>query len=337
MPSKQEWGQLTQKLGLAAAGGGLLGSGVQDFVTGGGMADAGTPATLGGKIKRAATGAAMAVSPAFREGMETMTSSRLNIAQAEQAQEESLKLKREREEMETPFDIGSLITGVDQTGTLLPIVQKYFDDKRIDINQDGKTTRGEVLKAAEDGRLDYGEIAELMEESIITSRDNINVNKRAVNDQLKKLNEKKGLLGGNRITRKTFEVNQSLAQENTAVARLIQDEIDAQGQLDQLIATQTGFVNEGKQQKIEWSQQKIVNQMLTRKSVREDIKDAEQWIRQIRNSETKNNNGQNFITVRGEELTEQEVIDGLEDMYPQMGSWIRNRLSQVSDRGEELL
>ena len=42
-------------------------------------------------------------------------------------QEESLKLKREREEMETPFDIGSLITGVDQTGTLLPVVQKYFD------------------------------------------------------------------------------------------------------------------------------------------------------------------------------------------------------------------
>ena len=337
MPSKQEWGQLTQKLGLAAAGGGLLGSGVQDFVTGGGMADAGTSATLGGKIKRAAMGAAMAVSPAFREGMETMTSSRLNIAQAEQAQEESLKLKREREEMETPFDIGSLIAGVDQTRTLLPVVQKYFDDKRIDINQDGKTTRGEVLKAAEDGRLDYGEIAELMEESIITSRDNIDVNKRAVNDQLKKLNVKKGLVGNNRITRKSFKVNQNLAQENTTVAGLIQDEIDAQDQLDQLIATQTGLVNEGKQQKIEWSQQKIVNQMLARKSVREDIKDAEQWIRQIRNSETKNNNGQNFITVRGEELTEQEVIDGLEDTYPQMGSWIRNRLSQVSDRGEELL
>ena len=336
MPSKQEWGQLTQKLGLAAAGGGLLGSGVQDFVTGGGMADAGTSATLGGKIKRAATGAAMAVSPAFREGMETMTSSRLNIAQAEQAQEESLKLKREREEMETPFDIGSLIAGVDQTGTLFPVVQKYFADKRIDINQDGKTTRGEVLTAAEDGRLDYGEIAELMEESIITSRDNINVNKRAVNDELKKLNKKKGLLGDDRITRKSFKVNQNLAQENTTVAGLIQDEIDAQDQLDQLIATQTGLVNEGKQQKIEWSQQKIVNQMLTRKSVRKDIKDAEQWIRQIRNSTTTNDNGQNFITVRGVELTEQEVIDGLEDAYPQMGSWIRNRLSQVSDRGELL-
>ena len=88
------------------------------------------------------------------------------------------------------------------------------------------------------------------------------------------------------------------------------------------------------------TQNYAINKFLDTPGVKEDIKDAEQWIREIRNSKKTNESGEKFVTVRVEgatsssTLTEQEVIDGIENKYDVkggLGQWLRSRLGQVSD------
>ena len=104
--------------------------------------------------------------------------------------------------------------------------------------------------------------------------------------------------------------------------------------------TKTELENITKNLEYGQTQNYAINKFLDTPGVKEDIKDAEQWIREIRNSKKTNESGERFVTVRVEgatsssTLTEQEVIDGIENKYDVkggLGQWLRSRLGQVSD------
>jgi hypothetical protein len=149
--------------------------------------------------------------------------------------------------------------------------------------------------------------------------------------------------GGTPVTREMFMNNPGLASTSPkhrkayeAIMKLKQ----LDNQMNGFHTTKTELANITKNLEYGQTQNYAINKFLDTPGVREDMKDAEQWIREIRNSKKTNESGEKFVTVRVEgatsssTLTEQEVIDGIENKYDVkggLGQWLRSRLGQVSD------
>ncbi len=208
-----------------------------------------------------------------------------------------------------------------------------------DLNGDKITTRPEWNKALRDGIVPVGKISEVLEIAITNSKPLLNEAQGNVYKLLNELNS----TGGQEVTREMFMSNPGLARTSSkhrnayeAIMRL--KHLD--NQMNGFHITKKELVNITKNIEYGQTQNYAINKFLDTPGVKEDMKDAEQWIREIRNSEKTNESGERFITVRVEgatsssTLTEQEVIDGVENKYDVkggLGQWLRSRLGQVSD------
>ena len=208
-----------------------------------------------------------------------------------------------------------------------------------DLNGDKITTKPEWAKALRENIVPVGKISEVLEIAITNSKPLLNEAQGNVYKLLNELNS----TGGTPVTREMFMNNPGLASTSPkhrkayeAIMKLKQ----LDNQMNGFHTTKTELANITKNLEYGQTQNYAINKFLDTPGVREDMKDAEQWIREIRNSEKTNESGERFITVRVEgatsssTLTEQEVIDGIENKYDVkggLGQWLRSRLGQVSD------
>ena len=208
-----------------------------------------------------------------------------------------------------------------------------------DQNGDNITTQAEWAKALRENIVPVGKISEVLEIAITNSKPLLNEAQGNVYKLLNELNS----TGGTPVTREMFMNNPGLASTSPkhrkayeAIMKLKQ----LDNQMNGFHTTKTELANITKNLEYGQTQNYAINKFLDTPGVREDMKDAEQWIREIRNSEKTNESGERFITVRVEgatsssTLTEQEVIDGIENKYDVkggLGQWLRSRLGQVSD------
>ena len=208
-----------------------------------------------------------------------------------------------------------------------------------DQNGDNITTQAEWAKALRENIVPVGKISEVLEIAITNSKPLLNEAQGNVYKLLNELNS----TGGTPVTREMFMNNPGLASTSPkhrkayeAIMKLKQ----LDNQMNGFHTTKTELANITKNLEYGQTQNYAINKFLDTPGVREDMKDAEQWIREIRNSKKTNESGEKFVTVRVEgatsssTLTEQEVIDGIENKYDVkggLGQWLRSRLGQVSD------
>ena len=208
-----------------------------------------------------------------------------------------------------------------------------------DLNGDKITTKPEWAKALRENIVPVGKISEVLEIAITNSKPLLNEAQGNVYKLLNELNS----TGGTPVTREMFMNNPGLASTSPkhrkayeAIMKLKQ----LDNQMNGFHTTKTELANITKNLEYGQTQNYAINKFLDTPGVREDMKDAEQWIREIRNSKKTNESGEKFVTVRVEgatsssTLTEQEVIDGIENKYDVkggLGQWLRSRLGQVSD------
>jgi len=208
-----------------------------------------------------------------------------------------------------------------------------------DLNGDKITTKPEWAKALRENIVPVGKISEVLEIAITNSKPLLNEAQGNVYKLLNELNS----TGGTPVTREMFMNNPGLASTSPkhrkayeAIMKLKQ----LDNQMNGFHTTKTELANITKNLEYGQTQNYAINKFLDTPGVREDMKDAEQWIREIRNSKNENDRGEKFVTVRVEgatsssTLTEQEVIDGIENKYDVkggLGQWLRSRLGQVSD------
>ena len=208
-----------------------------------------------------------------------------------------------------------------------------------DLNGDKITTRPEWNKALRDGIVPVEKISKVLDIAIANSEPLLN---EAQGNVYKLLNEL-STSGGREVTRKMFMDNPSLAStspKHRKAYEAIMRSNHLNNQMNGFHTTKTELANITKNLEYGQTQNYAINKFLDTPGVKEDIKDAEQWIREIRNSKKTNESGERFVTVRVEgatsssTLTEQEVIDGIENKYDVkggLGQWLRSRLGQVSD------
>ena len=208
-----------------------------------------------------------------------------------------------------------------------------------DLNGDKITTRPEWNKALRDGIVPVEKISKVLDIAIADSEPLLN---EAQGNVYKLLNEL-STSGGREVTRKMFMDNPSLAStspKHRKAYEAIMRSNHLNNQMNGFHTTKTELANITKNLEYGQTQNYAINKFLDTPGVREDMKDAEQWIREIRNSKKTNESGEKFVTVRVEgatsssTLTEQEVIDGIENKYDVkggLGQWLRSRLGQVSD------
>ena len=208
-----------------------------------------------------------------------------------------------------------------------------------DLNGDKITTRPEWNKALRDGIVPVEKISKVLDIAIADSEPLLN---EAQGNVYKLLNEL-STSGGREVTRKMFMDNPSLAStspKHRKAYEAIMRSNHLNNQMNGFHTTKTELANITKNLEYGQTQNYAINKFLDTPGVKEDIKDAEQWIREIRNSKKTNESGERFVTVRVEgatsssTLTEQEVIDGIENKYDVkggLGQWLRSRLGQVSD------
>ena len=208
-----------------------------------------------------------------------------------------------------------------------------------DLNGDKITTRPEWNKALRDGIVPVEKISKVLDIAIADSEPLLN---EAQGNVYKLLNEL-STSGGREVTRKMFMDNPSLASTSSKHRKAYEAIMRSNqlgNQMNGFHTTKTELANIAKNLEYGQTQNYAINKFLDTPGVKEDIKDAEQWIREIRNSKKTNESGEKFVTVRVEgatsssTLTEQEVIDGIENKYDVkggLGQWLRSRLGQVSD------
>ena len=208
-----------------------------------------------------------------------------------------------------------------------------------DLNGDKITTRPEWNKALRDGIVPVEKISKVLDIAIANSEPLLN---EAQGNVYKLLNEL-STSGGREVTRKMFMDNPGLASTSSKHRKAYEAIMKLKhldNQMNGFHTTKTELANITKNLEYGQTQNYAINKFLDTPGVKEDIKDAEQWIREIRNSKKTNESGERFVTVRVEgatsssTLTEQEVIDGIENKYDVkggLGQWLRSRLGQVSD------
>jgi hypothetical protein len=208
-----------------------------------------------------------------------------------------------------------------------------------DLNGDKITTRPEWNKALRDGIVPVEKISKVLDIAIANSEPLLN---EAQGNVYKLLNEL-STSGGREVTRKMFMDNPSLAStspKHRKAYEAIMRSNQLGNQMNGFHITKTELEKIAKNLEYGQTQNYAINKFLDTPGVKEDIKDAEQWIREIRNSKKTNESGEKYVTVRVEgatsssTLTEQEVIDGIENKYDVkggLGQWLRSRLGQVSD------
>ena len=208
-----------------------------------------------------------------------------------------------------------------------------------DLNGDKITTRPEWNKALRDGIVPVEKISKVLDIAITNSEPLLNEAQGNVYKLLNELNSS----GGTPVTREMFVNNPGLAStspKHRKAYEAIMKLKHLDNQMNGFHTTKTELANITKNLEYGQTQNYAINKFLDTPGVKEDIKDAEQWIREIRNSKKTNESGERFVTVRVEgatsssTLTEQEVIDGIENKYDVkggLGQWLRSRLGQVSD------
>ena len=209
-----------------------------------------------------------------------------------------------------------------------------------DLNGDKITTRPEWNKALRDGIVPVGKISKVLEIAITNTEPLLQSAQDNVSQLLNELNNSSGRTP---VTREMFMNNPGLAGTSSKHRKAYEAIVRSNqlgNQMNGFHTTKTELANIAKNIEYGQTQNYAINKFLDTPGVREDMKDAEQWIREIRNSEKTNESGERFITVRVEgatsssTLTEQEVIDGIENKYDVkggLGQWLRSRLGQVSD------
>lgn len=208
-----------------------------------------------------------------------------------------------------------------------------------DQNGDNITTQAEWAKALRENIVPVGKISEVLEIAITNSKPLLNEAQGNVYKLLNELNS----TGGTPVTREMFMNNPGLASTSPKHRKAYEAIVRSNqlgNQMNGFHTTKTELANITKNLEYGQTQNYAINKFLDTPGVREDMKDAEQWIREIRNSKKTNESGEKFVTVRVEgatsssTLTEQEVIDGIENKYDVkggLGQWLRSRLGQVSD------
>ena len=208
-----------------------------------------------------------------------------------------------------------------------------------DLNGNNITTQAEWAKALRDGIVPVKKISKVLDIAIANSEPLLNEARANGSQLLNELNS----TGGNQVTREMFMKNPSLARtspKHRKAYEAIMRSNQLGNQMNGFHTTKTELANIAKNLEYGQTQNYAINKFLDTPGVKEDMKDAEQWIREIRNSKKTNESGEKYVTVRVEgatsssTLTEQEVIDGIENKYDVkggLGQWLRSRLGQVSD------
>ena len=209
-----------------------------------------------------------------------------------------------------------------------------------DLNGDKITTQAEWAKALRENIVPVGKISKVLEIAITNTEPLL---QSAQDNASQLLNELNNSSGRTPVTREMFMNNPGLASTSSKHRKAYEAIVRSNqlgNQMNGFHTTKTELANIAKNIEYGQTQNYAINKFLDTPGVREDMKDAEQWIREIRNSKKTNESGEKFVTVRVEgatsssTLTEQEVIDGIENKYDVkggLGQWLRSRLGQVSD------